>query len=43
MKHRDLPALPDTVSLLETVLFVTAAAVFLGVVFVLPLLSIARA
>jgi len=34
---------PDPIPLLETLVFVAASAVFLGVVFVLPLLSIARA
>ncbi|GEM_PF-4581793 len=46
MKRRDTPTTPppvDPIPLLETLVFVAASAVFLGVVFVLPLLSIARA
>lgn len=45
MNRRDTPTPHpvDPTTLLETLVFVAAAAVFLGVVFVLPLLSIARA
>lgn len=46
MKHPDTPTTPppvDPITLLGTLVFIAASAVFLGVVFVLPLLSIARA